>query len=29
LADDEREQLHALLSRLRDAAPSPADDDDC
>jgi DNA-binding MarR family transcriptional regulator len=29
LADDEREQLHALLSRLREAAPPPADDDDC
>ena len=27
LADDEREQLHSLLSRLRDAAPPPADDD--
>jgi len=27
LAADEREQLHALLSRLREAAPAPADDD--
>ena len=29
LTGDEREQLHAMLSRLRDAAPPPADRDDC
>ena len=27
LSGDEREQLHALLSRLRDAAPRQADHD--